>query len=87
MTQFDALVYCKIHKRTEYESLGKPVVCMPLGYSDEGHRQMPSGDTLWACDVGFLERRKPRRERLLREVGIGGLGLANAWESLREARP
>ena len=89
MHQFDALVYCKAYERTEYESLGKPVVYMPLGYSDEVHRPMPTGDERWSCDAGFLGGWEPRRQRMLHEVAASGAQLkiwGYAWDFLRDGR-
>jgi len=84
---FDALVYCKSYEREQYEALGKPIVYMPLGYCDEVHRPLPSGDVRWACGVGFLGGWEPRRERLLHSVAAAGIEIkiwGRYWEFLRD---
>jgi spore maturation protein CgeB len=89
MAQFDVLVYCKAYERSEYERLKKPLVYMPLGYSDEVHRPMPGDDPRWACSVGFLGGWEPRRERMLHEVAASGAQLkiwGFAWDFLRDGR-
>ena len=89
MGAFDALVYCKLYERVQYESLGKPVVYMPLGYCDEVHRPLPSHDARWKCSVGFLGGWEPRRERLLHEVTAAGIDLkiwGGYWEFLRDGK-
>ena len=75
MRAFDALVYCKSYEREQYEGLGKPVVYMPLGYCDEVHRPLASGDARWSCAVGFLGGWEPRRERFLHAVTAAGIDL------------
>lgn len=87
MGEFDVLVYCKAYERAAYESLGKPLIYMPLGYSDEVHRPMPSDDPRWSCDVGFLGGWEPRRERMLHEVAVSAAQLkiwGYAWDFLED---
>jgi spore maturation protein CgeB len=89
MGAFDALVYCKSYERAQYESLGKPVVYMPLGYCDEVHRPLPSADARWKCTVGFLGGWEPRREQLLHAVTAAGIDLkvwGGYWEFLRDGK-
>jgi spore maturation protein CgeB len=89
MEAFDALVYCKSYERAQYESVGKPVVYMPLGYCDEVHRPLPSEDARWQCTVGFLGGWEPRREQLLHAVTGAGVDLkiwGGYWEFLRDGK-
>jgi spore maturation protein CgeB len=89
MGAFDALVYCKSYERVQYESLGKPIVYMPLGYCDEVHRPLASDDGRWSCGVGFLGGWEPRRERLLHAVAAAGVDLkiwGAYWEFLRDGK-
>jgi spore maturation protein CgeB len=89
MGAFDALVYCKSYERAYYESLGKPIVYMPLGYCDEVHRPLASSDTRWSCAVGFLGGWEPRRERFLHAVVAAGVDLkiwGGYWEFLRDGK-
>ena len=89
MQEFDTLVYCKAYERAQYESLGKPVVYMPLGYCDEVHRPLPSDDARWACSVGFLGGWEPRREQLLHAVAAAEIDLkiwGGYWEFLRDGK-
>jgi spore maturation protein CgeB len=89
MGSFDVLVYCKSYERPQYESLGKPLVYMPLGYCDEVHRPLPSDDFRWKCAVGFLGGWEPRRERFLHAVTVAGIDLkiwGGYWEFLRDGK-
>lgn len=89
IAEFDAHVYCKAYERADFERLGKPLVYMPLGYSDEVHRPVPSTDPLWNCDIGFLGGWEPRREHLLHALtGIGAdLKIwGYAWDFLSDGR-
>jgi spore maturation protein CgeB len=89
MGAFDALVYCKSYERAQYESLEKPVVYMPLGYCDEVHRPLVSGDARWKCTAGFLGGWEPRREQLLHAVAAAGIDLkiwGGYWEFLRDGK-
>ena len=89
MREFDVFVYCKSYEKAEYEALGKQVVYMPLGYCDETHRPLPSGDPRWRCNVGFLGGWEPRRERLLNQVATTGVDLkiwGGYWEFLNDGR-
>lgn len=89
MGGFDVLVYCKAYERAAYEDLGRPLVYMPLGYSDEVHRPMPHDDPRWSCDIGFLGGWEPRRERLLHRVAATGEDLkvwGFAWGFLQDGR-
>jgi spore maturation protein CgeB len=89
MGAFDALVYCKSYERRQYETLGKPVVYMPLGYCDEVHRPLASKDARWSCAVGFLGGWEPRRERLLHAVAAAGIDVkiwGGYWEFLRDGK-
>lgn len=86
---FDVLVYCKSYEEMEYQRFGKPYVYMPLGFCDEVHRPLPSDDSRWTCDVGFIGGWEPRRERLLHivvgvglEVKIWGV----YWDFLRDGK-
>lgn len=86
---FDVLVYCKSYETEHYRKLAKPLVYMPLGYCDEVHRPLPSGDTRWSCSFGFLGGWEPRRERLLRAMVLSGLQLkiwGGAWDFLLDGR-
>ena len=87
--EFDVLVYCKAYERADYQATGRPLIYMPLGYCDEIHRPLPSGDADLACAVGFLGGWEPRRERLLHalaetvdDVKIRG----GYWEFLCDGR-
>jgi spore maturation protein CgeB len=89
MSCFDALVYCKDYETSNYESLGKPVFYMPLGYCDETHRPMPSSDPQWNSAVGFLGGWEPRRQQLLKSVSIvcSDLKIRGAhWDFLGDGR-
>jgi spore maturation protein CgeB len=89
MGAFDAFVYCKSYERVQYESLGKSVVYMPLGYCDEVHRPLPSDDARWKCTVGFLGGWEPRREQFLHAVTAVGIDLkiwGGYWEFLRDGK-
>lgn len=89
MRVFDVLVYCKVYEKADYEALGKPLVYMPLGYCDEVHRPLPSGDPRWHCDLGFLGGWEPRREKLLAAIAEAGLDLkiwGGYWDFLRDGR-
>jgi spore maturation protein CgeB len=89
ISAFDVLVYCKSYERKDYETLGKPLIYMPLGYCDEVHRPLPSDDPRWRCIVGFLGGWEPRRERLLHEVAAAGIDLkiwGSNWQFLRDGR-
>lgn len=89
MRAFDALVYCKSYERKDYEAVGKPLIYMPLGYCDETHRPLPSGDPRWECSVGFLGGWEPRREHLLHAVATAGIDLkiwGGYWQFLRDGR-
>jgi spore maturation protein CgeB len=89
MGAFDALVYCKSYERKQYETLGKPVVYMPLGYCDEVHRPVASNDARWSCAVGFLGGWEPRRERLLHAVAATDVSVkiwGGYWEFLRDGK-
>jgi hypothetical protein len=66
--EFDALFYCKKYERSSYEALNKPLVYLPLGYCDEMHRPLVSGDSRWASGLGFLGGWEPRREHLIKAV-------------------
>ena len=86
---FDVLVYCKSYERADYETLGKPLIYMPLGYCDEVHRPLPSDDPLWACGLGFLGGWEPRRETLLRAVAgaVEDVKIRGGyWDFLRDGR-
>jgi spore maturation protein CgeB len=89
MGTFDALIYCKSYERAQYESLGKAVVYMPLGYCDEVHRPLVSHDARWKCAVGFLGGWEPRRERLLHAITTAGVDLkiwGGYWDFLRDGK-
>ena len=89
MGTFDVLVFCKSYERKNYEGLGKPLVYMPLGYCDEVHRPLSSGEPRWSCAVGFLGGWEPRRERLLHLVSAAGLDLkiwGGYWQFLGDGR-
>jgi hypothetical protein len=89
MSAFDVLVYCKHYERSDYEKIGNRLIYMPLGYCDEVHRSLPSGDPRWSCAIGFLGGWEPRRERLLHAVVANGLQLkiwGVCWEFLRDGR-
>lgn len=87
MRAFDVLVYCKTYERAQYEALQRPTVYMPLGYCDEVHRPMGTGDPRWTCAVGFLGGWEPRREKLLHAVAATGVELklfGGHWEFLAD---
>jgi len=89
MAHFDVLVYCKSYERESYEALGKPLVYMPLGFCDQTHRPLPSSDTQWTCDVGFLGGWEPRREKFLATLARAGVRLkvwGGYWDFLRDGR-
>jgi spore maturation protein CgeB len=89
MQAFDVLVYCKTYEQAAYESLGKPLIYMPLGYCDEVHRPLSSADPKWACTVGFLGGWDPCREQLLHAVATTGVDLkiwGGYWDFLRDGR-
>jgi hypothetical protein len=86
---FDVLVYCKAYERADYETLGRPLVYMPLGYCDEVHRPMPASDARWQSTIGFLGGWEPRRERLLHAVAdaVDDLKVwGGYWDFLRDGR-
>jgi hypothetical protein len=86
---FDVLVYCKLYERRDYESLGKPLIYMPLGFCDEVHRPLPSSDRRWTCAVGFIGGWEERRERLLHAVAAANIDLkiwGSNWEFLDDGR-
>ncbi len=86
---FDVLVYCKCYERADYEALGKQLVYMPLGYCDEVHRPLPSGDARWNCNMGFLGGWEPRREAMLAPLAAARLNLkiwGSYWDHLRDGR-
>ena len=89
MGTVDALIYCKSYERAQYESLGKTLVYMPLGYCDEVHRPLASEDARWKCTVGFLGGWEPRRERLLHAITTAGVHLkiwGGYWEFLLDGK-
>ena len=89
MKSFDVLVYCKAYEEANYKALQKPMVYMPLGYCDEVHRPLTSGDPKWMCQFGFLGGWEPRRERLLTELIQQASGLkvwGGYWDHLRDGR-
>ncbi|MEJ8572821.1 CgeB family protein [Microbaculum marinum] len=89
MGAFDVLVYCKTYELADYSVLGKPLIYMPLGYCDEVHRPLPSGDSRWACEVGFLGGWEPRRESALHSVARTGADLkiwGGYWDFLADGR-
>lgn len=89
MSEFDVLVYCKSYERADYQALGRPLIYMPLGYCDEVHRPLPSGDDRWRAGVGFLGGWEPRRERLLHAVAAAGTDLkiwGGYWDFLKDGR-
>jgi len=53
MRAADVLVYCKSYERSAYEAIGKPLIYMPLGYCDEVHRPIPSGQV---TDISVFAR-------------------------------
>lgn len=86
---FDALVYCKCYERREYEAAGPRAIYMPLGYCDEVHRPIPSGEGRWSCSVGFLGGWEPRREHLLHAIASRNIAVkiwGAYWEFLRDGR-
>jgi spore maturation protein CgeB len=86
---YDILVYCKSYERESYEALGRPLIYMPLGFCDEVHRPLQSGDPRWTCAVGFVGGWEPRRERLLRAVSAANLDLkiwGKYWDFLRDGK-
>ena len=86
---FDVLVYCKSYERRSYEALGKPLVCMPLGYCDETHRPLHSDDARWHCAAGFLGGWEPRREAMLSAVAAAGVDLkvwGGFWDFFLDGR-
>lgn len=86
---FDVLIYCKSYERKDYETLGKPLIYMPLGYCDEVHRPLHSDDPRWQSAVGFLGGWEPRREKLLRPVAAAGIDLkirGEYWDFLRDGK-
>jgi spore maturation protein CgeB len=89
MREFDAFVYCKSYEKSDYESLGKQVIYMPLGYCDETHRPFPSSEPRWNCEVGFLGGWEPRREQMLHAVAATGVDLkiwGGYWDFLKDGR-
>ena len=89
INHFDVLVYCKTYERDAYQSLRKPLVYMPLGYSDEVHRPMPGSDARWSCTVGFLGGWDPRREQMLHDVAASRTDLkvwGFGWDFLHDGR-
>ena len=85
---FDVLVYCKSYERQDFESLGKPLIYMPLGFCDEVHRPLPSADPKWNCAVGFVGGWEARRERLLHGVAAASdLKIwGSNWDFLRDGK-
>jgi len=86
---FDILIYCKTYEQRDYEELGKPLIYMPLGFCDEVHRPLPSGDPKWNCAVGFVGGWEPRRERLLHAAAAANADLkiwGGNWEFLRDGK-
>jgi len=86
---FDVLVYCKSYEKKDYEAMGRPLVYMPLGYCDEMHRPLPSGDPRWNCHLGFLGGWEPRREAMLTPLAAAGLDLkiwGGYWDHLQDGR-
>jgi spore maturation protein CgeB len=86
---FDLLVYCKSYEQNAYETVGKPIVYMPLGFCDEIHRPSPSDDPRWSCAIGFLGGWEPRRERLLHAIAATGAEVkiwGGYWDFLRDGR-
>ena len=86
---FDVLVYCKRYEQADYERAGPATVYMPLGFSDEVHRPLPSQDPRWNCAVGFLGGWEPRREHLLAAVADAGADLkvwGGYWDHVRDGR-
>jgi spore maturation protein CgeB len=89
MGAFDVLVYCKSYERRDYEALGKPLIYMPLGFCDEVHRPLASGDPRWRCAVGFIGGWEPRRERLLHGAADANIEIkiwGGNWQFLRDGR-
>jgi len=89
MSAFDILVFCKAYERKDYVALGKPLIYMPLGYCDQVHRPLPSDDSLWKSEVGFLGGWEPRREHVLRVLAAIGIDLkiwGGYWEFLRDGK-
>jgi hypothetical protein len=89
LREFDVFVYCKSYEKADYEALGKQVIYMPLGYCDETHRPLSTGDPRWSSSVGFLGGWEPRRERLLHQVATTGVDLkiwGGYWEFLNDGR-
>lgn len=89
MGHFDVLVYCKSYERGDYAGLGRPAVYMPLGFCDETHRPLPSTDSRWHCQVGFLGGWEPRRQALLARLADTGAQLkiwGGYWEFLADGR-
>jgi hypothetical protein len=82
LATFDLLVYCKSYERQPYETVGKPIVYMPLGFCDEVHRPRPSNNPRWSCEIGFLGGWEPRRERLLHAIAATGADVKIRGESL-----
>jgi hypothetical protein len=89
MGAFDVLIYCKSYERPDYEALDKPLIYMPLGFCDEVHRPLSSGDARWSCAVGFVGGWEPRRQGLLHAVAATGIPLkiwGSNWDFLRDGR-
>lgn len=89
LAAFDLLVYCKSYERQAYETVGKPIVYMPLGFCDEVHQPRPSNDPRWNCGAGFLGGWEPRRERLLHAIAATGADVkiwGGYWDFLRDGR-
>jgi spore maturation protein CgeB len=86
---FDVLVYCKSYERRDFEALRKPLIYMPLGYCDEVHRPLPSGDAKWSCAVGFVGGWELRREQFLHSIAAANMDLkiwGKYWDFLRDGR-
>ncbi|HEY7790469.1 MAG TPA: glycosyltransferase [Vicinamibacterales bacterium] len=89
MRAFDVLVYCKSYERPDYEALGRPVVYMPLGFCDETHRPVPSGDARWQSAVSALGGWEPHRQQMMHAVAASGLDVkiwGRSWDFLRDGR-
>jgi spore maturation protein CgeB len=69
MPLYDALITSKRYELEQYRAVGKQVVYMPLGFSDQDHRPLVpasrSDVTRFSSDVSFLGGWEPRREEML----------------------
>jgi spore maturation protein CgeB len=77
MGMFDYLVTSKRYELKAYESLGKQVVYVPLGFDEKSHRPLSPGNSTaaerFSSDISFLGGWEPRREKLLTAIaGLGG---------------